>query len=92
MSKFKTQVDLADWVYDMHLQNTNGRESHDEMFRLGIKVCLEELEDLKLFSIPDTIDQKISVCPRCKSKYVYYWINEKTFECDDCNKQWNTQL
>jgi DNA-directed RNA polymerase subunit M/transcription elongation factor TFIIS len=33
----------------------------------------------------------VAVCPKCKSKEVYYWINEKTFECDDCNEQWQTE-
>ena len=33
----------------------------------------------------------VSVCPKCKSKYVYYWLNDKTFECDDCNEQWQTE-
>lgn len=28
------------------------------------------------------------VCPSCKSKYVYYWVSGNTFECDDCNEQW----
>lgn len=27
-------------------------------------------------------------CPKCKSKQVYYWVNDQTFECDDCNEQW----
>ena len=36
----------------MHLQNTNGRETEDEMFRLGIEAAIEELTEFNLFSIP----------------------------------------
>ena len=48
MKNFKTQKELIEWIYVMRLQNTNGRESHDEMFRLGIESCLDELYELKL--------------------------------------------
>ena len=39
----KTRNEIIELVYTFHLQNTNGRESHDEMFKLGIKACYEEL-------------------------------------------------
>ena len=41
----KTREELVDLIYDLHLQNTDGRETPDEMFRLGIEACLEELVD-----------------------------------------------
>ena len=83
MRQFKTQEELAQWVYDMHLQNTNGRESHDEMFKLGIEACLEELRELKLFAIPVVMGRnknkhkhKISSCCGAKidiRKYDMGW-------------------
>jgi hypothetical protein len=37
---------IIDLIYTWHLQNTNGRESHDEMFRKGIEAaCYEFLDD-----------------------------------------------
>ena len=35
--------EFIDFVYTMHLQNTNGRESHDEMFKLGIGAAYDEM-------------------------------------------------
>ena len=52
MRKFETKEDLAEWIEIMHLQNTNGRETTEEMFRLGIEAAIEELIDFKLFSVP----------------------------------------
>ncbi|MDA3854985.1 MAG: hypothetical protein PF569_01910 [Candidatus Woesearchaeota archaeon] len=41
--KDKTKEEIIDLVYTLHLQNTSGRETPDEMFRLGIEACYEEL-------------------------------------------------
>lgn len=41
--KGKTREEIIDIVYMCHLQNTNGRETHEEMFRLGIEACFDEL-------------------------------------------------
>jgi len=46
--KFKTEKELVDWIYVMHLQNTNGRETPDEMFKLGIEAAITELTDREL--------------------------------------------
>lgn len=48
---FKTSDDLIEWVYAMHLQNTNGRETENEMFRLGIENCIQELTELNLLDL-----------------------------------------
>jgi len=50
--KFKTEKELVDWIYVMHLQNTNGRETPDEMFKRGIEAAITELTEFNLFSIP----------------------------------------
>lgn len=52
MIKFETKEELVEWIETMHLQNTNGRETLDEMFRLGIESAIEELIEFNLFSIP----------------------------------------
>lgn len=59
MKTFKTEQELIDWIYSMQLQNTNGRETYDEMFKLGIEACLNELRELKLFSIPDVTNSAV---------------------------------
>jgi hypothetical protein len=38
------------------MQNTNGRETEEEMFRLGIEATIEELTEFNLFSIPVVIN------------------------------------
>ena len=37
--------EFIDFVYTMYLQNTNGRETHDEMFRLGIEFAYDEMKE-----------------------------------------------
>ena len=39
----KTRDEIIELVYTFHLQNTNGRETEDEMFKLGIEACYDEL-------------------------------------------------
>jgi hypothetical protein len=34
--------EFIEMVFTLHLQNTNGRESHEEMFRLGIEAAYKE--------------------------------------------------
>ena len=50
--------DLVEWIETMHLQNTNGRETGEEMFRLGIEAAIEELPEFNLLSIPDIVHQR----------------------------------
>lgn len=51
--KFKSEEDLIEWVYDMHLQNLSGREDFVTAFKCGIEATIEELKDLKLFNNED---------------------------------------
>lgn len=57
MRKFETKEELAEWIETMHLQNTNGRETELEMFRLGIEAAIEEITEFNLFSIPVVVGQ-----------------------------------
>jgi len=41
--KNKSKEELVELVYTLTLQNTNGRESNDEMYLKGIEACYEEL-------------------------------------------------
>lgn len=61
MRKFETKEELVEWIETMHLQNTNGRETEDEMFRLGIEAAIEELTEFNLFSIPVVVKQKVNI-------------------------------
>jgi len=45
MKKFKNKQELVEWIETMYLQNTNGRETAEEMFRLGIEAAIEELTE-----------------------------------------------
>tara|TARA_B100001750_G_C15323054_1_gene503232 strand:+ start:561 stop:842 length:282 start_codon:yes stop_codon:yes gene_type:complete len=58
MKQFKDNKELAEWVYDMHLQNTNGRETHEEMFKLGIENTIEELTELNLLGLFSVSQQR----------------------------------
>ena len=41
--KNKSKNEIIEAIYDNCLQNTNGREDNDEMFKKGIEACYEEL-------------------------------------------------
>lgn len=58
--------EFGDMCYDMHIQNTNGRESNEEMFKLGIQSVLEEKEilvkiciDHPIYRVPKGSEDKI---------------------------------
>lgn len=55
---FKTKEELVSWIELMHLQNTNGRETELEMFKLGIEATISELMEFGLFSLPIDVDNK----------------------------------
>ena len=72
MRKFETKDELAEWIETMHLQNTNGRETELEMFRLGIEAAIEELTEFNLFSIPVVVDMlpDLKEIADAKKKYI----------------------
>jgi hypothetical protein len=39
---------FTEWTHTMHLQNTSGRETPEEMFLLGIEAAWEEMRALDL--------------------------------------------
>jgi hypothetical protein len=43
-----TKKEFINWTSLMHLQNTNGRETPEEMFILGIKAAWDEFHELKM--------------------------------------------
>ena len=57
MRKYETKEELEEQIETLHLQNTNGRETEEEMFRLGIESAIEELIEFNLFSIPVVVKQ-----------------------------------
>ena len=42
MSIINDRTKFIDFVYDMYLQNTNGRETLNDMFRFGIESAYDE--------------------------------------------------
>ena len=89
MRKFETKDELAEWIETMHLQNTNGRETELEMFRLGIEAAIEELTEFNLFSIPVVVGQSEQlVCPECKSTDCKTAIHTDYKECNKCYHYW----
>jgi len=80
MRKFETKDELAEWIKTMHLQNTNGRETGLEMFRLGIEAAIEELTEFNLFSIPVVVGQSEQLC-QCKMP-----SPSMSDKCSRCNK------
>lgn len=56
---------FIEWCFDMHLQNTNGRETDEEMFKLGIEAAVEEfqekLEGLTTYDVCNGKDE-VEVC------------------------------
>jgi hypothetical protein len=76
--EFKNEQQLIEWVYTMRLQNTNGRETHNEMFKQGIEAAINELKQLKLLDLHIVIK---SVCPKCAYDDVIW-----TCYCNRCQE------
>lgn len=71
------EKEFIDYVYDMHLQNTNGRETPDEMFRLGIEAAYEEREHLT-----SQKEEGVPRCSECKGTNVE--VSGLFQICNDC--------
>ena len=85
MRKFETKEELVEWIETMHLQNTNGRETEEEMFRLGIEAAIEELTEFNLFSIPVVVGQSEQlICPDCKDGRDPF---DPDWLCPECSRQ-----
>jgi hypothetical protein len=81
MKKFETKEELVEWIETMHLQNTNGRETEEEMFRLGIEAAIEELIEFNLLGLHN-VSKRYCVecdCDITDSKY--------NFVCEHCRLQ-----
>jgi len=92
---FKTADDLAEWVYTMHLQNTSGRETENEMFRLGIENCIQELTELNLLDLPVVTKTERSAvlgCPECGCRKSGYNFKTENKFCCYCGHEWATCL
>ncbi len=48
VKNLRTREEIIELVYFLNLQNTNGRESHDEMFKLGIEACYDSFSDSEI--------------------------------------------
>ena len=87
--------EFVEFVFTMHLQNTNGRESHDEMFRLGIEAAYDEM---MLFisieeQLPKNNEYVLVKTPFCKyPAAVAYWNGtdwiDTTDKCKIMNVEW----
>jgi hypothetical protein len=81
--EFKNEQELIEWVYTMHLQNTNGRETHNEMFKQGIEAAINELKQLKLLDLHIVMK---SVCQYCKEQTKPIYDDElKADICPKCH-------
>ena len=87
--------EFIDFVYTMHLQNTNGRESHDEMFKLGIGAAYDEM--MQFISINDYLPEHnkyvLVKTPFCKyPAAVAYWNGvdwiDTADKCKIMNVEW----
>ena len=90
--------EFIDFVYTMHLQNTNGRETHDEMFKLGIESAYKEMTGFIAFisieeSLPERNKYVLVKTPFCKyPAAVAYWNGidwiDTTDKCKIMNVEW----
>jgi rubrerythrin len=91
MRQFETKEELVEWIETMHLQNTNGRETGEEMFRLGIEATIEELTECNLLSIPDIVHQREQlVCGHCYGTGKDHGDEIAETDCPSCNYAPNT--
>ena len=90
--------EFIDFVHTMHLQNTNGRETHDEMFKLGIESAYKEMTGFVAFisieeSLPERNKYVLVKTPFCKyPAAVAYWNGidwiDTTDKCKIMNVEW----
>lgn len=76
--KFNNKEELVEYIYDMYLQNLNGREEFDEAFKIGIENTLDELEELNFLNL-------FNVGKRLYKVYYTVYANEELIcliECD----------
>lgn len=83
--KFETEKDLVDYIDMCHLQNTNGRETHDEMFRLGIEAAIQEMIEFKLLTIPFVSLGERSEPTVCEHRWQKY---NNVSNINYCSKCW----
>lgn len=73
----KTKEELIEWIETMNLQNTNGRETPEEMFRLGVEAAIEELTELnETKSLKQQYINQIGRLPTCIVLNCYLYTNE----------------
>lgn len=90
--KGKTKGEVIEIIYTMHLQNTNSRESDDEMFKLGIEAAIEEMSDgLQITSEEDKALNLLCVTHRyLKRKYrEHYNKGFKDGQRNQANSEWS---
>jgi len=80
----ETKKQIADYIEMMHLQNTNGRETDEELFRLGIEVAINELTELNLLSIPDVVVKRKKLV--CFHPYKDVYQSATECYCEKCGK------
>jgi Zn finger protein HypA/HybF involved in hydrogenase expression len=68
-----TDEQMAETIYILHLQNTNGRELSDELFMLGIKAAIEEL---LVEAVPPQVE-----CTNCGQLVVMVPIGDMCPKC-----------
>lgn len=70
----KTREQIIELIYDMTLQNTNGRESGLDMFRKGVESCYDELFEEE--SSESRKKNRITLCGSTKFKREFQAVNK----------------
>lgn len=71
--KNKNREECIDIIYDLHLQNTNGRETNEEMFKLGIEACYDEMLEMQRIQSNIFVNKIISL-----KQHISNLVNGKT--------------
>ena len=58
----KTEKELVDWIYDLHLQNNTEHDTFEEAFKAGIECAIEELIELKKLRVTDVNGELVCTC------------------------------
>ena len=85
--------ELAEWLYTMELQNTNGRENEDEMFMKGIEVGISHYEEGLWISVKDNPPEIDSIGFSSLIGYNPFWgrcMLNAEYICDTKFIQWKT--
>ena len=75
----KTEKELVDWIYYLHLQNNTEHDTFEEAFKAGIECAIEELIELKKLRVTD-VSSLLKAEREATKEEIREWLIGEDFE------------